>query len=167
MTLSATVCALRLRAAEPAPTLVIRVFDLAHTRSGVLIEAQHHVTRVYGVAGITVLWREGEADAPEGAVQVTVLILSDAMTQNKTRKESRISSGVLGTAAAPPATPRLGLSPPHRRRRWPARAISRSHPRSRDRTRSRPHGRKGRTFSRRGDGGDAPAEAGYPASVHG
>jgi hypothetical protein len=101
MTLSATMHR-SVRAAEPAPTLVIRVLDLAHTRSEVLIEAQHHVTRVYGVAGITVLWREGEAAAPEGAVQVTVLILSDAMTQDKTSKE-QISSGVLGTAAPPPA----------------------------------------------------------------
>jgi hypothetical protein len=101
ITLSATMCP-SARAAEPAPTLVIRVLDLAHTRSGILIEAQHHVTRVYGVAGINVVWREGEDDAPDARVQVTVLILSDAMTQDKTSKE-RISSGVLGTAAPPPA----------------------------------------------------------------
>lgn len=101
LTLTATIGPLA-RAAEPAPTLVIRVLDHAHTRAGVIIEAQHHVTRVYGVAGITVLWREGEADAPEAAVQVTVLILSDAMTQDKASKE-RISSSVLGTAAPPPA----------------------------------------------------------------
>ena len=101
MTLSATMRP-SVRAAEPTPTLVIRVLDHAHTRAGVLIEAQHHVARVYGVAGITVVWREGDADAPAAAVQVTVLILSDAMTQDKTTKQ-RISSGVLGTAAPPPA----------------------------------------------------------------
>jgi hypothetical protein len=100
LTLSAAILP-SVRAAEPAPTLVIRVLDHAHTRSGVLIEAQHHVIRVYGVAGINVVWREGEDDAPDARAQVTVLILSDAMTQDKTTKD-RISSAVLGTAAPPP-----------------------------------------------------------------
>ena len=89
------------QAAEP-PTIVVRVLDNAYTRAGVLVEAQHHVTRVFGVAGINVVWREGAADAPAVPVQVTVLILTDAGAQEKTTKE-KISKGVLGMAAPPPA----------------------------------------------------------------
>jgi hypothetical protein len=89
------------QAAEP-PTLVIRVLDYAYTQAGVVVEAQHHVTRVFGVAGINVVWREGAAAAPDVPVQVTVLILADAMTQDKTTNE-RISRAVLGMAAPPPA----------------------------------------------------------------
>ena len=89
------------QAAEP-PTIVVRVLDNAYTRAGVLVEAQHHVTRVFGVAGINVVWREGAADAPDAPVQVTVVILADAMTPERATKE-RISRAVLGMAAPPPA----------------------------------------------------------------
>jgi len=87
--------------ATDAPTLTIRVIDYAVTSSGVLIEAQHHVTRVFGVAGINVAWREGDAPPPSAAAQVTVLILSDAMAAEKVAKE-HIATSVLATAAPPP-----------------------------------------------------------------
>jgi hypothetical protein len=89
--------------ATDSPTLAVRVIDYAHAASGVLIEAEHHVTRVFGVAGINVAWREGEAALPPNvAAQVTVLILSDGMAAGKIAKE-HLSSGVLATAAPPPA----------------------------------------------------------------
>jgi hypothetical protein len=89
--------------ATDSPTLAIRVIDYAHAASGVLIEAQHHVTRVLGVAGINVAWREGDAALPANATdQVTVLILSDAMAAEKIAKE-HLSAAVLATAAPAPA----------------------------------------------------------------
>lgn len=88
--------------ATDSPTLAIKVIDYAHAASGVLIEAQHHVTRVFGVAGVNVAWREGESALPANATaQVTVLILSDAMAAGKIAKE-HLSTGVLATAAPPP-----------------------------------------------------------------
>jgi hypothetical protein len=79
------------------------VIDYAHAASGMLIEAQHHVTRVFGVAGINVAWREGDAAfPPNAAVQVTVLILSDAMAAGKIANE-HLSAGILATAAPSPA----------------------------------------------------------------
>jgi len=66
--------------ATDSPTLAVRVIDYANAASGVLIEAEHHVTRVFGVAGINVAWREGDAALPpNAAAQVTVLVLSDAI----------------------------------------------------------------------------------------
>lgn len=89
--------------ATDSPTLAIRVIDYANAASGVLIEAEHHVTRVFGVAGITVAWREGDAALPpNAAAQVTVLLLSDVMAAGKIAKE-HLSTGVLATAAPPPA----------------------------------------------------------------
>jgi hypothetical protein len=89
--------------ATDSPTLAVRVIDYANAASGVLIEAEHHVTRVFGVSGINVAWREGDAALPpNAAAQVTVLILSDAMAAGKIAKE-HLSTGVLATAAPPPA----------------------------------------------------------------
>lgn len=89
--------------ATDSPTLAVRVIDYSNAASDVLIEAEHHVARVFGVAGVKVAWREGEAPFPANApAQVTVLILSDAMTTTKIAKE-HLSSGVLATAAPPPA----------------------------------------------------------------
>ena len=88
--------------AADSPTVVIRVLDNAYARASVLIEAQHHVTRVFGVAGVHVVWREGAADAPDLPVQVTVVILPDATTPEKSNSE-KISRAVLGMAAPPPA----------------------------------------------------------------
>jgi hypothetical protein len=89
--------------ATDSPTLAINVIDYAHAASGTLIEAQHHVTRLFGVAGINVAWREGDAAVPPNAVaQVTVLLLSDAMAAGKIAKE-HLSTGTLATAAPPPA----------------------------------------------------------------
>jgi hypothetical protein len=89
------------RGGEP-PTLVVNVIDFAQAGSERLTEAEHHVTRIYGVAGITVLWRE---DLPLTAIsdpgQVNVFILSDAMVAHKTVKE-HIPPSVLGTAAPAP-----------------------------------------------------------------
>jgi hypothetical protein len=90
------------RAAEP-PTVLIRVIDYGDTSATVLVEAEHHVARVFGVAGVTVLWREGAQEAAaKTAVQVTVVILSAEMTDEKALKE-HLPTGVLGTAAPPPA----------------------------------------------------------------
>jgi hypothetical protein len=89
--------------ATDSPTLAVRVIDYANAASGVLIEAEHHVARVFGVAGINVAWREGDAAPPaNAAAQVTVLILSDGMAAGKIAKE-HLSTGVLATAAPPPA----------------------------------------------------------------
>ena len=89
--------------ATDSPTLAVRVIDYANAASGVLIEAEHHVTRVFGLAGINVAWREGDAALPpNAAAQVTVLILSDGMAAGKIAKE-HLSTGVLATAAPPPA----------------------------------------------------------------
>jgi hypothetical protein len=89
--------------ASGSPTLAIRVIDYAHAASGALIEAQHHVTRLFGVAGVTVAWREGDASLPATATDhVTVVILSDAMAAEKIAAE-HLSSLVLATAAPPPA----------------------------------------------------------------
>src|SRR5262249_13224648 len=89
--------------ATDSPTLAVRVIDYANAASGVLIEAEHHVTRVFGVAGINVAWREGDAALPpNAAAQVTVLILSDGMAAGKIAKE-HLSARVLATAAPPPA----------------------------------------------------------------
>jgi len=89
--------------ATDSPTLAIRVIDYAHAGSGVLIEAQHHVTRLLGAAGVAVAWREGDAALPANVTdQVTVLILSDAMAAGKIRTE-HLSPAVLATAAPPPA----------------------------------------------------------------
>jgi hypothetical protein len=88
--------------ATDSPTLAVKVIDYAHAASGVLIEAEHHVTRVFGVAGVNVAWREGEAALPPNvAAQVTVLILSDGMAARKIATE-HLSTGVLATAAPAP-----------------------------------------------------------------
>src|SRR5262245_35014873 len=88
--------------ATDSPTLAIRVTDHAHAAADVLIQAQHHVMRVFGAAGVNVAWREGEEALPANAtVQVTVLILSDAMAAEKIAKE-HLATGVLATAAPPP-----------------------------------------------------------------
>lgn len=89
--------------ATDSPTLAIRVVDYAQAGSGILIEAEHHVARVFGVAGVKVAWREGDAVLPaNAAAQVTVLILSDVMATEKIAKE-HLSTAVLATAAPPPA----------------------------------------------------------------
>jgi hypothetical protein len=88
--------------ATDSPTLAVRVIDYANATSSVLIEAEHHVARVFGVAGINVAWREGDAALTNAAAQVTVLILSDGMAAGKIAKE-HLATGVLATAAPPPA----------------------------------------------------------------
>jgi hypothetical protein len=89
--------------ASDSPTLAIRVIDYAHASAVVLVEAEHHVMRVFGTAGVNVSWREGEAAFPANTTaQVTVLILSDTMATEKVTKE-HLPAGVLATAAPPPA----------------------------------------------------------------
>ena len=89
--------------ATDSPTLAIRVIDYAHGAADVLVQAQHHVMRVFGAAGVDVAWREGKQALPANAtVQVTVVILSDAMAGEKIAKE-HLATSVLATAAPPPA----------------------------------------------------------------
>jgi hypothetical protein len=90
-----------IRAAEPV-VLLINVIDYSHAASGILSEAQHHVARVYGAAGITVSWREGKPSPTAAAGQLCVLLLSDSMAAQKAATE-KIGSDVLGTAAPAPA----------------------------------------------------------------
>ena len=88
-------------AAQP-PTIVVQVVDYAHPSVDVLVEAEHHVARVLGAAGVKAVWREvAKPEASSGPGDVTVLILSDAMTAAKTVKD-RIAKEVLGTAVPPP-----------------------------------------------------------------
>jgi hypothetical protein len=86
------------RAAEPI-VLVINVVDYTRTAAEKLSEAQHHVARVFGTAGIKVVWREDALATAAG--QLNVLILSDSMAEHKTRTE-KVAADVLGTAAPPP-----------------------------------------------------------------
>lgn len=94
--------AMPVRAAEPV-VLVINVIDYAQAAAGALSEAQHHVARVYGLAGVKVQWRE---DAPSSraahAGGLSVVILSDSMAAQKAAME-KIAPEVLGTAAPAPA----------------------------------------------------------------
>src|SRR5262245_31209085 len=86
--------------AAESPTLVVRVVDYADASSSfVLIRAQHHVALLFGAAGINVAWRERNDDSPaKAAAEVTVLLLSDEMAEEKCAKE-HIAKNVLGTAA--------------------------------------------------------------------
>src|SRR5262245_7564215 len=89
-------------AAAESPTLVVRVVDYAGASSSVLIQAQHHVAQLFGVAHINVAWREGNDTSPaNAAAEVAVLLLSDEMTEEKCKKE-HISRSVLGVAAPSP-----------------------------------------------------------------
>jgi hypothetical protein len=89
-------------AAEPV-ALVINVIDYASTPAGLLIEAQHHVARLYGVAGVKVVWREKAPGTTATDVgQLSVIILSNSMAEHKAASET-ISPAVLGSAAPPPS----------------------------------------------------------------
>ena len=99
MAASVVVCA-SAGAAEPA-TLGIRVVDYTQRAAGALATAEHHVARVFGAVGITVVWREVPPSAAAAPDQVTVLILDEAMTSAKTLKD-RLAETVLGTAVPPP-----------------------------------------------------------------
>jgi|KBSSwiStaDraftv2_1062776.scaffolds.fasta_scaffold21587_2 hypothetical protein len=88
------------QAAEPV-TLGIRVVDYTQRAGEALATAEHHVARVFGAAGITIVWREVPPTAAAAPDQVTVLILSEAMIEAKTAKDG-IAPSVLGTAVPPP-----------------------------------------------------------------
>ena len=98
VTASVVVCASA--AAEPL-TLGIRVVDYTQRAAAALATAQHHVARVFGAVGITIVWREVAPNAAAAPDQVTVLILSEEMTSTKTAKD-RLAPTVLGTAVPPP-----------------------------------------------------------------
>src|SRR5262245_31701265 len=87
--------------AAESPTLVVRVVDYADASSPLLIRAQHHMAGLFGAAGINVAWRERNDDSPaNAAAEVTVLLLSDEMAEEKCAKE-HIAKNVLGTALPP------------------------------------------------------------------
>jgi len=86
--------------AAESPTFVVRVVDYADASSTVLIRAQHDVAGLFGAAGINVAWREGNDDSPNATAEVTVLLLSDEMAEEKCAKE-HIPKNVLGTAVPP------------------------------------------------------------------
>lgn len=98
-TASVVVCASA--AAGPPVTLGIRVVDYTHRAGGALAAAEHHVARVFGAVGITVVWREVAPPAAVAPDQVTVLILDEAMTSAKAANDS-LAETVLGTAVPPP-----------------------------------------------------------------
>src|SRR5262245_16210236 len=87
-------------------SLGIDVFDYARGSAGVLTEAQHHVTRLYGLAGISIVWRERRPPTSLSSVvkpgQISVVILSGPMAVQKAAREG-IPADVLGTAAPAPA----------------------------------------------------------------
>jgi hypothetical protein len=87
--------------AAESPTLVLRIVDYADASSAVLIRAQHHLAGLFGAAGINVAWREHNDDSLASAPgEVTVVLLSDKMAQEKCAKE-HIAKNVLGTAVPP------------------------------------------------------------------
>src|SRR5262245_61613169 len=83
------IAALSVEAGERT-SLAIDVFDYARGSAGVLTEAQHHVSRLYGLAGISIVWRERSPESLSSVVkpgEISVVILSGSMAAQKAAKE--------------------------------------------------------------------------------